>query len=170
MQETTNAFASKHLGVSRSYLFHLGVYLRLNQGISMIDYTRRSTAEEFLDRGSTPLQSTKISTSLQMCLFLECYQHASESCHLGTGNRKKLYFIYIHICILEKGMATHSSILACRIPWTEEPWGRKESDTTERLSPHFCVYVCIYRHIHIHVICISVLYCAPVQKSFSPTT
>ena len=24
---------------------------------------------------------------------------------------------------LEKGMATHSSILACRIPWTEEPSG-----------------------------------------------
>ena len=39
---------------------------------------------------------------------------------------------------LEKEMATHSSILAWRIPWTEEPvgyspWGRKESDTTERL-------------------------------------
>ena len=37
---------------------------------------------------------------------------------------------------LEKGMATQSSILAWRIPWTEEPggyypWGRKESDTTE---------------------------------------
>ena len=38
---------------------------------------------------------------------------------------------------LEKGMATHSSILAWRITWTEEPnilhspWGRKESDTTE---------------------------------------
>ena len=39
---------------------------------------------------------------------------------------------------LEKGMATHSSILAWRIPWTEErnpagynPWGHKESDTTE---------------------------------------
>ena len=31
---------------------------------------------------------------------------------------------------LEKGMATHSSVLAWRIPWTEEPgyssWGRKE--------------------------------------------
>ena len=25
--------------------------------------------------------------------------------------------------ILEKGMATHSSILAWRIPWTEEPDG-----------------------------------------------
>ena len=24
---------------------------------------------------------------------------------------------------LEKGMATHSSILACRIPWTEKPGG-----------------------------------------------
>ena len=38
----------------------------------------------------------------------------------------------------EKAMATHSSILAWRIPWTEEPggasWGQKESDTTERLT------------------------------------
>ena len=25
--------------------------------------------------------------------------------------------------LLEKGMATHSSILASRIPWTEEPGG-----------------------------------------------
>ena len=37
---------------------------------------------------------------------------------------------------LEKGMATHSSILAWRIPWTEHPgglhlWVRRESDMTE---------------------------------------
>ena len=38
---------------------------------------------------------------------------------------------------LEKEMATHSSTLAWKIPWTEErgrlysPWGHKESDTTE---------------------------------------
>ena len=37
---------------------------------------------------------------------------------------------------LEKGMATHSSILAWRIPWTEEPGGlqsmaSQQSDTTE---------------------------------------
>ena len=58
---------------------------------------------------------------------------------------------------LEKGMATHSSTLAWKIPWTEKPgwlllpgkshglrslvgyspWGRKESDTTERLHFHF---------------------------------
>ena len=37
---------------------------------------------------------------------------------------------------LEKGMATHSSILAWRIPWTEEPgkvhWIAKESDMTKQ--------------------------------------
>ena len=41
---------------------------------------------------------------------------------------------------LEKEMAMHSSNLAWKIPWMEEPgryspWGRKELDTTERL--HF---------------------------------
>ena len=35
---------------------------------------------------------------------------------------------------LEKGMATHSSILAWRIPWTDRPWGGKEFDTTEQLK------------------------------------
>ena len=55
---------------------------------------------------------------------------------------------------LEKGMATHCSILAWRIPWTEEPGytllGRKELDTTQTFSftptsfsitrKHFCPY------------------------------
>ena len=40
---------------------------------------------------------------------------------------------------LEKGMATNTSILAWRIPWTEEPGGLqsmccKESDMTEQLT------------------------------------
>ena len=40
---------------------------------------------------------------------------------------------------LEKGITIHSSILAWRIPWTEEqvgysPYGNKELDMTERLS------------------------------------
>ena len=42
---------------------------------------------------------------------------------------------------LEKGMAAHCSILARRTPWTEEPgghspWGRKESDMTDRTGTH----------------------------------
>ena len=40
---------------------------------------------------------------------------------------------------LEMEMATHSSILAWEVPWTEgsgdySPWGQKESDTTEQLN------------------------------------
>ena len=34
---------------------------------------------------------------------------------------------------LEKGMATHSSILAWKIPWTEEP-GRLQSMESERVG------------------------------------
>ena len=42
---------------------------------------------------------------------------------------------------LEKEMATHSSILAWRIPWTEKPGrlqsiGLQELDMTERLGAH----------------------------------
>ena len=42
---------------------------------------------------------------------------------------------------LEEEVATHSSILAWEIPWTEEPgglqsMGLQELDTTERLNHH----------------------------------
>ena len=42
---------------------------------------------------------------------------------------------------LEKEMTTHSSILAWRIPWTEEPgglqsMGSQKVDATERLHTH----------------------------------
>ena len=48
---------------------------------------------------------------------------------------------------LEKGMATHSSILAWRTPWIEEPGGlqstgHKELDMTERLT---------HTHTHTHI-------------------
>ena len=41
--------------------------------------------------------------------------------------------------LLEKEMVTHSSILAWKIPWMEEPgglqsMGHKESDTTEQVK------------------------------------
>ena len=45
---------------------------------------------------------------------------------------------------LEKEMATHPSILAWKIPWTEElvgysPWGHKQLDTTKQFHFHFQV-------------------------------
>ena len=52
---------------------------------------------------------------------------------------------------LEKEIATHSSILAWRIPWTEElgrlwSMGHKESDTTERLSTHTDTHIFLVYH------------------------
>ena len=44
--------------------------------------------------------------------------------------------------LLEEGMATHASILVCRIPWIERnlagysSWNHRESDMTEWLSTH----------------------------------
>ena len=57
---------------------------------------------------------------------------------------------------LEKGMATHSSLLAWRTLWTEEPCGlyspgdHKELDTTERLSLSHAFISGIYPHLHMH--------------------
>ena len=47
---------------------------------------------------------------------------------------------------LEKEMATHSSNLAWKIPWTEEPgryspWGHKELDMTKRLTLTLITYI-----------------------------
>ena len=58
------------------------------------------------------------------------HQHESAWCFPGGSDGKNLPAMQeTHIqCLgredpLEKGMATHSSILAWRIPWTEEPGG-----------------------------------------------
>ena len=57
---------------------------------------------------------------------------------------------------LEKGKATHTRILAWKIPWTEEPggyslWGRKGSDMTEWFNTftffliyHLCKLMCCF--------------------------
>ena len=56
-----------------------------------------------------------------------------------------ILYIYIYMylpSLLEKAMAPHSSTLAWKIPWMEEPGGlrsvgHEESDTTKRLPFHF---------------------------------
>ena len=51
-----------------------------------------------------------------------------------------------------KGMATHSSILAWRIPWTEEP-GRLQSMGSQRVT-HDCAtntHTHTHTHIYIHI-------------------
>ena len=50
---------------------------------------------------------------------------------------------WVRLNPLEKEMATWSSFLAWKIPWTEEPgspWGCEEADTTECTCTHFIDY------------------------------
>ena len=61
-------------------------------------------------------------------------------CTIFLNSTHGQYYIFV-FKVREKEMATHSSILAWRIPWTEElgglqSMGCKESDTTERLHFH----------------------------------
>ena len=75
---------------------------------------------------------------------LLCFPNTGSSVSLSLSLSLSLYiYIYIYIYILfftlEKEMATHSSTLAWKIPWTEKP-GRpqsmgSQSDMTEQL--HF---------------------------------
>ena len=56
---------------------------------------------------------------------------------------KGLVITVIYVVYSEKEIATHTSTLAWKIPWMEEPgrlhspWGCEESDTTERLHFHY---------------------------------
>ena len=63
---------------------------------------------------------------------------------------------------LEKEMATHSSILAWRIPWTEEPGGLQCVESQKGVSDeahrpvfsalHICTwFVCLTYHYLIHI-------------------
>ena len=69
--------------------------------------------------------------------------------------------------LLEKGRATHSSILAWRIPWTEEPgrlksMGYKESHMTEQLPLSHLhlmqLIIKLYLHLPFCYIYLSLLY------------
>ena len=57
---------------------------------------------------------------------------------LESGTTERLH---VHFHARAKEMATHSSGLAWRIPWAEEPgglyspWGHKESDMSEQQTP-----------------------------------
>ena len=49
---------------------------------------------------------------------------------------------------LEEGMATHSSILACRIPWTDEPGGLQtigSQRVRHRWSNLACMHALLYK-------------------------
>ena len=93
---------------------------------------------------------------------------------------------------LEKETATHSSIIAWRIPWTEQP-GRLQSTGSQRVGHAWahignvcvhthidtCVCICVYKYIHRHVyvcmcvythMCTRVCVCVCVSVHADPHT
>ena len=53
--------------------------------------------------------------------------------------------------LLEKEMATHSSMLAWEIPWTEEPGGLQsmESQNRHNLATKECTHTRTHTHVHV---------------------
>ena len=79
---------------------------------------------------------------LPLCEIIPFHFKSAELYSLnGSTSHRKINQGEFYSLSQEEEMATHSSILAWRIPWTEEPagyspWGHKKSDTAEWL-PHF---------------------------------
>ena len=75
-------------------------------------------------------------------VYCDPYSRSKFPCKL-QGNDRSFLIFPVNSCagskVLEKGMATHSSILPWRIPWIEKPgvhspWTLKEYDMTEHLT------------------------------------
>ena len=90
--------------------------------------------ESLPTQGSNPCLLCLLHWQEDFFLFLTTVPPAMQETWIGSLSWEDL---------LEKGMATHSNILAWRIPWTEEagglysPWSQKESDTTQWLTLSF---------------------------------
>ena len=76
--------------------------------------------------------------TLSSQVFIPLWLQSKESAWNAGGKKDQVWSLDKEDP-LEDEMATHSSILAWKIPWMEEPrmlhpWGCKELDMTERLS------------------------------------
>ena len=94
-------------------------------------HAKMGTLKDRNDMDLTEVEDIKIRTSL-VAQTVKCLPTMRETWVQFLGREGPL----------EKEMSTHSSILAWKIPWTEElgrlqSMGHKESDTTEWLHFHF---------------------------------
>ena len=62
----------------------------------------------------------------------------------------------------EKGMATHSSVLAWRIPWTEEP-GELQSIESQRIGHDWVTNTHTHTHTHTHTYLQDLIMCSIFQ-------
>ena len=96
-----------------------------------------------LSNGSLPLNNAEVlTTEIPGIVLVLSFFRASLVAHL-VKNPPAMWETWVWFLSgedpLEKGMATHSSILAWRIPWTEEP-GRLQSMGSQRVRHDWVVF------------------------------
>ena len=96
-----------------------------------------------LSNGSLPLNNAEVlTTEIPGIVLVLSFFRASLVAHL-VKNPPAMWETWVWSLSgedpLEKGMATHSSILAWRIPWTEEP-GRLQSMGSQRVRHDWVVF------------------------------
>ena len=70
---------------------------------------------------------------------------------INVGDTRLRFKPWIRKNSLELGKVTHSSILAWKIPWTEEPgglWGPKDSNITGHAHARACARARAHTHTH----------------------
>ena len=84
--------------------------------------------------------------------------HKALSFYRGKYKLSRNSIIWIlYVCTLEKETATHSSIYAWKIPWTEEPGGL-QSMGSQRVGHNWATCVCV-------CVCVCALSCSVVSDS-----
>ena len=92
---------------------------------------------------ATSLSSLPLDLLSPACLHCELPRWLSGEESACQGRRRR-FDPWVGKDPLEEEVATHSSILAWRIPWQRSlvgysAWGPKDSDTTKQLSVHACI-------------------------------
>ena len=112
--------------------------------------TRTKIRDWYLSYAKNQTRPRRLSMHAYMCIWASQVELVLKQSTCQFRRRKRCGFKSLgQEDPLEEEMATHSSILAWRIPWTEEPGGLQSMGTqriekTEGLSTHTCIYVYLY--------------------------
>ena len=104
-------------------------------------------SEKIRESLTLPLLSQQKTMNSKFCMGFPGGASGKESPCQCRRHKRRGFDPWVGKIPLEQETATHSSVLAWKIPWTEElhgysPWGRKESDRTERTPTYRFVRVC----------------------------
>ena len=123
---------------------------RLKDGLRFLMRALKFRAVGSFGHRSTFSEVTEIGFGLLSPIFGLPRQHLWWRTHLSMQETKETWIWPLgYEDPLEKGMATHSSILAQRIPWTEEAGGL-QSIGLQRVRHDWSNLVCMHIHTHTH--------------------